>query len=331
MQSKVLVIGLLLVILLIPAVQAEDANEWTSRGWAALDAAQYANALTYFNNAIALDTSSASAYSGKAVTLNALADYNGALDAAAKALAVSPKYEKALNARAYALFRLQKYGESVAAYDALFSTTQVNTPDAYCNQGYAYWMLNKTDNAVTAYKKCTAFNPTDIMSWNNLGLIYIDQGKYENALSAFDSGTSQTVLNATLWNNKGKALVGLGRTSEAQDCFNKAIGIDPGYTDALNNRESMRGQLQVYQITGTVTPTPTISRIGTFYTTAPPTPVETPSGISTPEIPVITTPLPPVTTVPVTKKATYSPPSPFTLLAALIGAGCIGVWAGRRP
>ncbi len=329
MRSKLLVIGLLLAILIIPAVQAEDASEWTVRGWAALDAKQYSNALTYFNNAIALDKNSASAFSGKAVTLNALGDYSGALDAVTSTLAINAKNDKALNARAYALWKLQKYNESVVAYDALFSLTDVNTPDAYCNQGYAYWMLNKTDSAVTAYKKCTTFNPTDIMSWNNLGLIYIAQGRYENALDAFDTGTSQTVLNATLWNNKGKALVGLGRTSDALDCFNKAIGIDPGYTDALNNRESMQGQLQVFQITGTVTPTSTISRLGTFYTTVPPTVVETPTNVGTQEV-TATSQVPSATTLPVSGKATYSPLSPFTLLAALIGACGIAIWVNRR-
>ena len=329
MRSKLLIVGLLLAILIIPVVQAEDANEWTVRGWAALDAGQYSNALTYFNNAIALDKNSASAFSGKAVTLNAIEDYTGALDAATGALAINAKNEKALNARAYALFKLPRYNESVLAYDALFAVVDVNTPDAYCNQGYAYWMLNKTDSAVVAYKKCTTFNPTDIMSWNNLGLVYIAQGRYENALAAFDSGTSQTVLNATLWNNKGKALVGLGRTSDALDCFNKAIGIDPGFVDALNNRENMRGKLQVYQITGTVTPTPTISRLGTFYTTVPPTVVETPTDVGTPEV-TAPSQLPSTATIPVSGKATYSPLSPFTLLAALIGACGIAIWVHRR-
>jgi len=329
MRAKILIIGLLLAILIIPVVQAEDANEWTVRGWAALDARQYSNALTYFNNAIALDKNSASAFSGKAVTLNAMGDYTGALDAATGALAINAKNEKALNARSYALFKLPRYNESVLAYDALFAVVDVNTPDAYCNQGYAYWMLNKTDSAVVAYKKCTTFNPTDIMSWNNLGLVYIAQGRYENALAAFDSGTSQTVLNATLWNNKGKALVGLGRTSDALDCFNKAIGIDPGFVDALNNRENMRGKLQVYQITGTVTPTPTISRLGTFYTTVPPTVVETPADVGTPEV-TASSQLPSTTTIPVSGKATYSPLSPFTLLAALIGACGIVIWVNRR-
>jgi tetratricopeptide (TPR) repeat protein len=85
MRAKILIIGLLLAILIIPAVQAEDAGEWTVRGWAALDAKQYTSALTYFNNAIALDKNSAAAFSGKAVTLNTLGDYSGALDAASRA------------------------------------------------------------------------------------------------------------------------------------------------------------------------------------------------------------------------------------------------------
>ena len=45
--------------------------------------------------------------------------------------------------------------ESVTAYDKLF-TLQNNRPGAYCNQGYAYMKLNKSDLAIISDDKCTA-------------------------------------------------------------------------------------------------------------------------------------------------------------------------------
>jgi len=316
MRSHILILVLLAAFLLIPVIVcAEDATEWTTRGQAALDAKNYPDALTYFNNALALDNNYASALSGKAVALNALGNYTNALDAANQSLAIRSQDQNGLNAKALALFNLQRYGEAVVAYDNLL-VVQVNNMDAYCKQGYAYQMINKSDSAVVSYKRCILLDPLNIDAWNNFGLTYMAMGKYTEALSAFDSATSIAVGNATSWNNKGKALVALGRTSDALECFNKAIGIDPNFTDALNNRDSVRGQLQVFNISGTVTPVPTISRIGTFYTTATPVQVQTPvvttapSGEITQEIPA--------TTVSIAKKATYSPLSPLTVPYAFV-------------
>ena len=72
------------------------------------------------------------------------------------------------------------------------------------------------------------------------------------------------------------------------------------------------GKVQVFNISGTITPTVTVSRIGTFFTTV------TPSPLPTEVIPEVTvTGVPQKTTVPVAKKTTYSPVSPLTALAAV--------------
>jgi hypothetical protein len=73
------------------------------------------------------------------------------------------------------------------------------------------------------------------------------------------------------------------------------------------------GKLQVINIAGTITPTVTISRIGTFFTTVTPSPLPTEV---TPQVTI--SGIPPKTTVPVTKKTTYSPVSPLTALAGVI-------------
>jgi len=82
-------------------------------------------------------------------------------------------------------------------------------------------------------------------------------------------------------------------------------------------------------ISETVTPTVTVSRIGTYYTTVTlsPLPTEsiTPIITQVPETEVI-----PVTTIPVAKKSTYSPVSPFTALAAAFIACGFMLAANRR-
>lgn len=317
MRTKAIILVLLVAMLAIPVVYAEDSLEWYTKGNNAATAGNYADAITYYNNALALDKNYVLAMSGKAAALNSLGNFTEAVNLSEQALALRKSDQTALNARALALFNLGRYDEAVSAYDKLF-TVQTNRLDAYCNQGYAYLMLKEYDAAIIPYDRCTSMDPYNFMSWNNKGLAYMGSMKYDQALSAFDRATVVTIKNATLWNNKGLVYVQLGKPQDASECFKKALGIDPNYADAKSNRDSMVGKLQVVNITGTVTPTVTISRIGTFYTTATPVPPPTDVITATPEATSPVTEIPAVETTPVPKKTTYSPLSPLTICGAVI-------------
>ena len=65
MKSKALCLVFLIGLLCIPVVSAEDALDWYTKGQYALTAGNYAEALTYYNNALALDSKYGSALSGK--------------------------------------------------------------------------------------------------------------------------------------------------------------------------------------------------------------------------------------------------------------------------
>jgi tetratricopeptide (TPR) repeat protein len=322
MQSKLLILVLVVAFLFIPAVLAEDTSEWNTYGQTALTTGDYANAIKFFDYALAQDKNYVPALTGKAIALNAMGQYDSALISANQSLLIRSQEQDALNAKAYALYKLNRLDESVSAYNSLF-TVQVNRVDAYCNQGNAYLIMNKSAEAVGSYSKCTTLDPLNFMSWNNLGVAYMNLGKYPDALSAFNEATGLTVKNATVWNNEGKVLVLMGKSSDALQCFDKALGIDPGFADAQINHNNLYGKLQVVNITGTVTPTVTISRIGTFYTTVIPTEPAVSAGSTMPVPPAETTSDVTETTIPVTKKTTYSPLPNVIVLCAMIAAGAI--------
>lgn len=310
------VILLAIIIVLVPAVHAEDAQEWYMKGQNAATVGNWAGAITYYNNALAVDPKYSPAMAQKAVALNQLGKYTDALTQADQALSIKSS-EDALNARAYALFRLGRYEDSIAAYDKLF-TVQTNRAEAYCNQGTAYFRLDKIDKSITALSTCTRLMPQGLEGWNQLGLAYLAQQKYEQALDAFNRCTQITTGNAEVWNNKGKALVGLGKYQDARSCFDKALDLNPLYTEAERNKAAITGLGQNYNISGTVTPTEVPVRLGTTTMTT----VQTPVAVVTTELPAVTPPPAEVTAVttdiPVTKKTTYSPLSPAVLVVALI-------------
>jgi tetratricopeptide (TPR) repeat protein len=116
--SKFLIIALA-IILIVPAVQADDALEMYMLGENTARVGNYIDAITYYNRAIAIDQKYASALSGKSYALIRIGNYSQALSAAEQALAIKQD-TRALNAKADALFKLQRYDEAVTAYDNLF-------------------------------------------------------------------------------------------------------------------------------------------------------------------------------------------------------------------
>jgi len=320
--------GILFVIILIlvPAVAAEDSLEWYTKGANAAAVGNYADAITYYNNALSLDPSYALAMSGKAVAFNALGRYAEALDSANQALAIRTSADT-LNARAYALYKLGRYDEAIAAYVNMTATV-TNNAAAYCNLGTSYAQIGNPDAALKAYAKCTNLDPHNADTWNQVGIVYMAKGNYTEALDAFDHATRETTKNAVIWNNKGLALTALGRYQDALNCFNAALTISPAYAEAEKNKESVMGKAQVYQVTGSPTPTKApwvwggVTSPATVSTTAA---VEVAANVteSVPVTLVVT-----ATEIPVAAKTTYTPLSPFGVLAALVVAGI--AFAGVR-
>jgi len=315
---------LVAVLILIPAVQAEDALDWYMNGENAVIVGKYAESITYYNNAIALDQKYAAALSGKAYALYRMGNYSGAIDAADRALAIKND-GRALAVRADALLKLGRYDEAVTAYDKLF-VQETNIAEAYCNQGIAYMYLNRTDQALLAFDSCLRLDAGNVFGWNQKGLALLASGKPEDALDAFNRCTRITTNNAEVWNNKGLALLQLGKYQDALECFNKALGIDPGYAAAKQNKELAMNKGQVYGTTGTPQ-----------QTTQPPTAV--PSGIT----PVITAteviPAQPATTATITPeqpeavaaaKTTYTPLPAWGAIAGILGAGIITLALRRQ-
>jgi len=185
-------------------------------------------------------------------------------------------------------------------------------------------VLNETAPALVAFDRCTLLDSVNFEAWNNKGLTLMQAGNYDAALSAFDRATMITIKNATVWNNKGEALMALGKPTDALECFNKALGINPDFADAKANKADAIGKQQSFNISGTITPKVTISRIGTFYTTRPPS--TTLTQVVTQNLQTEDTVTAEMTTIQVPKKTTYSPVSPVTILGALaVLAGIVSV------
>jgi tetratricopeptide (TPR) repeat protein len=319
LAQKIIIITLV-VTLLVPAVMAEDALDWYMRGENAAITGNYADAIEYYDNAIAMDQKYAQALSGKAYSLNQAGNYTGALDSSQKALAIRQD-NRALNARAYALFKLQRYDEAVTAYDTLFKV-QTNLPEPYCNQGVAYEQMNESGKAIVAFDACARLDPSNIFPWYRKGRALLSSGKPQEALDAFNRCTQITISDAEIWNYKGVAYLQTGQYQDAVDCFKSALSINPAYDEAKKNLGLAVNRAQVYTITGsplpTTKPTPVI-------TGAEPLPIvtETTAPTTAPATTEIASPIPEQTDSAIPAKTTYAPLPAWATLAGIISAAVV--------
>jgi tetratricopeptide (TPR) repeat protein len=310
LAQKILIITLAF-LLLVPAVMAEDALDWYTMGENSATVGNYAQAIKYYDNAIASSPNYAVAFSGKAHVLNQQGDFSEALHATEVALAIKSD-NRALSEKAFALFKLKRYNESVAAYDRLFLVVD-NIPDAYFYQGMAYDNLNMKEKAVAAYDRCTNLDGSNLNAWNQKGLALLSLGRYNEALDSFSQCTRITIKNAEVWNNKGVAYGAIGDYNNAVECFNKALGIDPTYSQAEENLDKAYLQKPFFTpiVTAFIPTTKTSETVANPQTLAVTIP-----GTTATFSPQITEDS---LNIPVASKTTYSPLSPFVAIISVLG------------
>ena len=85
------------------------------------------------------------------------------------------------------------------------------------------------------------------IEWNDEGVDLVIEGKYEEALEAFNKALEIDPVYTEAWNNKGMTLTGLGRYEEAIVCFNMSLAIDSRDVVTWNNKGSALRDLGRYE------------------------------------------------------------------------------------
>jgi tetratricopeptide (TPR) repeat protein len=219
-------------------VTAQSAGYLTITGDELVDQGKYAEAITYYDQALAIEPRNTVAMCGKGVALNALGNYSEALTVLDQAIVISPGYAKAWYEKGVALDGLGRYDEAIVAYDKAL--------EIYPAYGYLAY-----------YGKANAL---------------ASLGRYGEAIPLYDKALSLEPRYAEPWAKKGDALAATGDYQGAIAAYDQALLIEPDYTSARAAREAALAQLPG---TGTVTmtqagPTPTTVPLTTAVQTTPP-------------------------------------------------------------
>lgn len=96
------------------------------------------------------------------------------------------------------------------------------------------------DRAIEAFLRATELDPRHARAWNNLGSAFRDAGRIEDARSAFAHATEADPRYPLAYANLGVAYRDLGRDAEAASAFLRALALDPKQRLALSALAGLR-------------------------------------------------------------------------------------------
>ena len=94
----------------------------------------------------------------------------------------------------------------------------------------AHW-----EDAIDAYRRVVAIDPTYAAAWNNLGLLLHRMGRYAEARTAYERALGESRECAEAAYNLGSLNEDTGDVDEAIRCYRRALDVSPDYADAHFN------------------------------------------------------------------------------------------------
>jgi tetratricopeptide (TPR) repeat protein len=146
-------------------LEKDTANKFYNYGVQSLNLGDYTNAIKYFDQALAENTTMMKktdallyTYQNKAYSQIQLEKYNDAIITLDAGLAIYPGDPMLWNNKGYALYLLGKQQEALTAYDTAISFDR-NYTKAYINRGNVLSQMGRYSEAVAAYTKADETDP----------------------------------------------------------------------------------------------------------------------------------------------------------------------------
>jgi tetratricopeptide (TPR) repeat protein len=120
----------------------------------------------------------------------------------------------------------------------LSETTRLapNETIAWIALGHARAAEHKPEEAATAFSAALALDPLNEEAATALGAVLADAGRLEEAEAALSRAMEENAKSPALWNDLGVLRTRLGRYAGALEAFDRALALDPGFSDARSNR-----------------------------------------------------------------------------------------------
>jgi predicted TPR repeat methyltransferase len=129
---------------------------------------------------------------------------------------------------------LGQFDDAIEAYNKAVAI-KPDYAEAYNNMGNALREQGQLNAAIAAYKKVLSINPNVPEAYNNMGLAVQEKGKLEEAIKFYHKAIALKANNAEAHYNMGNAFNEKIELAAAKDCYIKALYIKPDFAEAHHN------------------------------------------------------------------------------------------------
>ncbi|MGM3308568.1 tetratricopeptide repeat protein [Anabaena sp. WFMT] len=164
--------------LLTEVKDSQKADKLLHQGNSFLDSNRYKEALSFYDQAIAIKTDSPETWVNRGNALIALHRFEEALASYEKAIAIRPNKNEAWYNRGNALTALNRYQEAVKAYDEAIAI-HADKYEAWINRGIALTKLRRYKEALASYNQAISIKSNLHQAYYNKACNYALQDNIE--------------------------------------------------------------------------------------------------------------------------------------------------------
>lgn len=212
----------------------DDIESLLEQGKQFCEHAEYENALTAFEKVIAIAPATTSAYNGKGFALDQLQRYEESIEAIDRAIELSPDEGKYYYNKALTLLKLGRDTKVLPLIEK-FLTYTPSFAHAHYLQGFLLSQQGAFSAALVAYEQAIALDPMEAEYHNGRGNMLRELGYTEEALTEYELAITLDPEFVYGYNGKGWILLQLGRYEEAVRTLQQAITCDPTFPFAWQN------------------------------------------------------------------------------------------------
>ena len=154
-------------------------------------------------------------------------DYERALAAASKVLALSPDHGEGLLWKGAALAAIGKTKQAIETLKAALAHALPTPAAAWLLLGNTYYTLRLYPEAIAAYRQAILVDGEREAIADSLGIALKDGGHFNEALQIFEGAKAKRPLDPFVWRQIGFVNAYLGRSEQAIPALEQSLGIDP--------------------------------------------------------------------------------------------------------
>ncbi|WP_242725733.1 tetratricopeptide repeat protein [Microcoleus vaginatus] len=215
-------------------VQPESANVLCLLGIAARQQGKIAEAIDFYEQAIAQNRDFVEAHLNKANVLLDVREYQRAIASYQQVIKMQPNSALAYNNLGWAKQQLGEIDAAILYYQTALQFDP-NLHETAHNLGHLFKQKNQLNEAIACYLHALKINPNLTYSLMGLGTVLQQQGKLAEAFNCYQQAVTIDPNNPEAHNNVGAFYHEQGNVKAAISYYRQALKLKPDFVEAINN------------------------------------------------------------------------------------------------